>query len=70
MEDHHKRSLAKAISYRISATLLTSLIAFVVTGKPLLALWIGSIDGVVKIVFYYIHERIWNRMTWGKRLKS
>ncbi len=59
MSDSHARSLAKAFSWRIVATLTTTLISWVVTGRLDAALTIGSIEFVLKFLIYYLHERAW-----------
>lgn len=62
-----RRSVAKAVSWRVLATLTTMAIVFVVTGKLDLALIAGGLDIVLKMILYFIHERIWNRVHWGKK---
>ena len=57
--DSHVRSLAKAFSWRIVATLTTAVIAYVVTGSLDTAAIIGGIEFVLKFVIYYLHERAW-----------
>ena len=54
------RSIAKALTWRITATLMTALIAYVVTGELKTAVMIGSIEFVLKFMSYYGHERAWN----------
>jgi adenylylsulfate kinase len=66
MRDYHKRSFAKAISYRITASATTAILVYLFTGKLLLSIGIGSVDGVAKIILYYLHERLWNKYHWGK----
>ena len=61
------RSLAKAISWRILASADTFLISYIITGK---LSWAGSItllEIITKTVLYYLHERGWNKITWGKQ---
>lgn len=53
------RSLLKATSWRIIATITTGLIAFSVTGEVGTAMMIGSIEFGLKFVIYYAHERAW-----------
>ena len=55
----HLLSLAKAFSWRIVATLTTSIIAYVITGEVDTALMIGGIEFFLKIGIYYVHERLW-----------
>lgn len=71
MDDHataresQLRSILKAITYRITGTITTALITFGVTGEIMLALAVGSVEPFVKIVVYYVHERLWQRVPIG-----
>ena len=66
MVDGHERSLAKAVSYRLSSSILTGLVVFLLTGELILSLGVWVIDVLIKTIWYYLHERIWNRTRWGK----
>lgn len=59
------RSVLKAVTYRITGTLTTAAIVFTVTGEAALALAVGGIEPVVKLVVYYVHERLWQRVPRG-----
>jgi uncharacterized membrane protein len=60
------RSVVKALSWRITATLLIFLGSYLITGKLEQALTIGAFDFIVKLCIYYIHERIWNKIKFGR----
>ncbi len=60
------RSIAKAVSWRVVGTLDTLIVSYVLTGQIALATSIASIDFVTKMILYFFHERIWNRIKWGK----
>lgn len=60
------RSILKAISWRIIGTLDTIFIAWFLSGEITLAFSIGSLELVTKMVLYFIHERAWNQVKWGK----
>ena len=60
------RSIAKAISWRVIGTLDTLLVSYLLTGEIVLATSIASVDFVTKMILYFFHERIWNRIKWGK----
>ncbi|MCF8715924.1 DUF2061 domain-containing protein [Joostella atrarenae] len=64
--DKVSRSIAKSVSWRIVGTLDTVLISWFVTGTLTLALSIGLIELVTKMTLYFFHERIWERIKWGK----
>ena len=59
------RSLLKAVTYRITGTVTTALIAFVVTGDTTTARAIGTVEPIVKLVIYYVHERAWQLVPRG-----
>ena len=61
-----KRSIAKTLSWRVIGTIDTILISWVLTGTIALALSIGAIELVSKMILYFFHERIWNTIKWGK----
>ena len=67
MIEQRNRSLLKAISWRATGTLDTLVIAFLVTGRIKLAVSIGFIELFTKIGLYYLHERIWNRISMGRK---
>ncbi len=64
--DKRVRSLVKAISWRVTGTLDTMVISLIVTGRINLALAIGGIEVFTKICLYYLHERVWNALHFGK----
>ena len=65
--ESHPRTVAKAISWRIVATLISMTIVYILTKKPLLTLEFGFIEVIAKITFYYLHERGWHRVSWGTK---
>jgi uncharacterized membrane protein len=65
MIETNRRSVTKALTYRLWQSINTFLISLVVTGKIDMAAAIVSIEVVVKIVIYFFHERIWSKIKWG-----
>jgi uncharacterized membrane protein len=61
------RSFTKAITYRVWQSLNTFIISFLITGKLGMALAIVSLEFVVKLVVYFLHERAWDRVLWGRQ---
>ena len=68
-EGHH-RSLAKAISWRVAGSLDTLVLSYLVTRNLLLASSIASAETITKIVLYYVHERAWTTIPWGRRARK
>ena len=61
----HLRSILKGVSWRIVASITTVGIAYYITGDTAVAVEIGGIEAVLKILFYYLHERIWQLLPRG-----
>ena len=60
------RSIAKAISYRLLGSISTALIVFVFSGNAKISAGIGALDVVTKLALYYLHERVWNFVPFGR----
>ncbi|MCQ0111120.1 Uncharacterized membrane protein [Zhouia amylolytica] len=60
---NHKISVLKTISWRIIGTIDTMIISYILTGNFTVALGIGGIEVVSKMILYYLHERAWNKIT-------
>jgi uncharacterized membrane protein len=54
-----KRHLLKSITWRIVGTLDTFILSFLITGNLSLSINLSGITTITKIVWYYMHERIW-----------
>ncbi len=66
MIERRYRSLIKALSWRLTGSLDTLLIAFIITGKVKWALSISGVELFTKMFLYYVHERLWNRIPIGR----
>jgi adenylylsulfate kinase len=63
----NSRSIYKAVSWRIWGTVATSSLVFLFTGRYALSLAVGALEFVSKIGLFFVHERIWNRIRFGRR---
>ncbi|MEK7720497.1 MAG: DUF2061 domain-containing protein [Bacteroidota bacterium] len=66
MKEKRYRSILKAICWRLTGTIDTFVISFLITGKFRLAMSISFFEIFTKITLYYLHERLWNRITTGR----
>ena len=66
MAEKHYRSLIKATSWRVVGTVDTIVVSYFITGQIKLALSIGGVELFTKIMLYYGHERLWNRIPLGR----
>lgn len=60
------RSIVKAIIWRFIATATTFGLVLIFTGKVDLALTVGGLEVFLKLLFYFLHERLWARLHWGR----
>ena len=60
--DENKVSLLKTLTWRIIGTVDTMCISYFLTGKWDVAISIGGIEVVSKMILYYIHERVWIKL--------
>ncbi len=68
VRDRPLRSIMKAITWRIVGTLDTIVLSYFVTGKMIAAVTIGSFEVVTKMILYFLHERLWAIIRWGRML--
>jgi uncharacterized membrane protein len=67
--DHHWRSFVKGVTWRLIGTVDTMVISFFITGKIKWAISIGCVEFFTKICLYYVHERMWEKISFGRRRK-
>ncbi len=67
MNESNTRSLVKTISWRLTGSGATFLIAYFISGNLTVGGTIAVIQLISNTILYYMHERIWNRVTWGKQ---
>jgi len=64
------RSFAKAVSWRIIATLTTIILVYIFSKNLELGTLVGVTELVSKTVIYYVHERVWNLFNFGRGVKA
>ena len=66
MKEKPSRSLLKALSWRVTGTLDTILITYLITGRAKWAFSVGFVELFTKVFLYFVHERIWDRLGFGR----
>jgi adenylylsulfate kinase len=64
--ESHTRSIAKAVSYRVLGSITTAIVFFAFSHDWRISAGAGLIDSVLKIGLYFVHERIWNHVNFGR----
>ena len=68
--DGYARTLLKTLSWRTVATITTMIIVYLYTREMALSFGVGIFEVTSKLALYYFHERIWQKITWGRRTEE
>lgn len=60
------RSLAKSLTWRVVAIIVTFASIYFLTGEIVTATAGTVLTNSINFVLYYLHERVWNFISWGK----
>lgn len=60
------RTVSKILTWRVLITASNFVIPFIITGSWGQAVLFGGMATVVNMLLFYLHERVWNRASWGK----
>ena len=66
--DEWSRTIYKAVTWRICITTNNFLVPYMLTGSFEKAMMFLSISSIINTVIYIVHERIWNRVRWGREI--
>lgn len=66
MNESNARSIVKTITWRLTGSGATFLISYLMTSNFSIAGTIATIQMTSNTILYYVHERIWNVLKWGK----
>ena len=66
VRDSHSRSFVKGVSWRVLGTIDTITLSYIVTGSISNSIKIGITEVLTKIVLYYLHERVWDNVPFGR----
>ncbi len=61
-----QRSALKAVSWRVIGTADTFLLSLLITQEAITAASIAGFEVLTKTILYYMHERGWNNISWGR----
>jgi uncharacterized membrane protein len=67
--EKHRRSLVKSITYRLLSVTVDLLVAYFFTKNFTLSLGIVLIVDGYSTLLYYLHERVWSHIGWGRAPK-
>jgi len=66
-KESKRRSFAKMISWRICATLTTMTLVYIFVRKAYIAVSVGVFEVITKMILYFFHERVWDKVKLGRK---
>lgn len=61
-----QRTLAKAVAWNLLGLMMMSLVGLVMTGSVALGGTIAIINAILGLSCYFVYERVWNSIRWGR----
>jgi uncharacterized membrane protein len=65
--ESHIRTIVKSITWRAIAIIVAFFVAYSFTKKPIESGGIAIVVNLINMIGYYIHERVWNRINFGRK---
>jgi uncharacterized membrane protein len=66
--EKHARTIFKTLSWRILASSTTLLLVYFFTNDVIISAGVCIIEMIVKTLIYYIHERVWDKTNYGRKM--
>lgn len=63
----HKRTLVKSVIFRVVVVTSDTTVIYLLTHKVTLTFGLTVATNLASMTLYYIYERIWNGISWGRR---
>jgi len=67
VKTNRKRTIASAITYRVTSTILLAVISYVITGQWLESLAVTLTFAMLATILFYFNDRAWERTDWGRK---
>ena len=61
-----RRSLAKALTYRLLVIIADTIVVFFITHRYDVTIAVVVLTNIASTVLYFFHERLWSRVGWGE----
>lgn len=62
------RSLFKSLTWRVIAVFTTFICIYIITGELKLAGAGTILTNTINFILYYVHERVWDKIQWGRKV--
>ena len=61
-----RRSVAKSVIFRVLVVISDTIVIFLLTRKIGQTIGITIVSNIASMTLYYLYERIWNQIKWGR----
>lgn len=61
------RSIFKAVSWRLVGSGATAVATYLMVGRWDIAVVVGGVEATTKFVLFFFHERLWNKLPFGRK---
>lgn len=65
-----RRSLVKSVTWKVIATAITFFTLWFFTKEIIISAGITAVEASIGLISFFIHERAWNKVSWGKYEKN
>lgn len=66
MASTYERSFVKGLSWEFFSFIITTLAVYLVYGNIEFSVKFSLVLSSIKIILFFLHERIWKMCSWGK----
>lgn len=70
VHEWHARSLIKTITYRFLIIVSNGVLVYILTGDTSFTYEVMAYSTIISTIIYYLHERVWNHIHWGRGHKK
>lgn len=66
-KETRQRSLTKSITFRILVIISDLVVVYILTHQLVATIAITVFTNLASTIFYFLHERVWDNITWGRQ---
>lgn len=66
-KETNNRSVVKSVTFRILVVVADLIIIYAITKKADVTVVVIVATNIASTILYFLHERIWNDVSWGKQ---
>ena len=64
--DTHQRSVIKSLIFRVIVVISDTTVIYLLTHKVSQTISLTIITNLASMTLYYLYERVWNQIKWGR----